>query len=63
MTLQAAPAPSRLRVVVLWAIMASVLYGASYQQFLFFSTDRTAGLSDSINYIKMSDGNYDVPAI
>jgi hypothetical protein len=63
MTLQATPARSRLRVVVLWAIMASVLYGASYQQFLFFSTARarTAGLSDSKSYLAMSHGNYDVP--
>jgi hypothetical protein len=43
--------------------MASVLYGASYQQFLMFSTTNTRGLSDSTSYLAMSHGNYDVDPV
>ena len=66
MTMQATPARSQSRTVVLWAIMVSVLYGASYQQFRMVSvlpTMEVAGLSDSMSYLAMSHGNYDVSPV
>lgn len=61
--MQLAPARPPLRTIILWMILASVLYGASYQQFRMVTVlpnMDVGGLSDSISYLAMSHGNYDV---
>jgi hypothetical protein len=48
------------RTVVVLLILASVLYGASYQQFRHFNIENSEGLSDVTSYVKMSYGDYNV---
>ena len=40
--------------------MASILYGASYQQFRHFDTSDPRGVDDSLSYLKMARGDYQV---
>jgi hypothetical protein len=47
----------------LMAIICAVLYGVSYQQLRHFDVSDPRGASDSISYIKMSHGDYDVSRV
>ena len=46
--------------ICIYLLMLSVTISASYQQQRFFSLERTMGLNDTISYVDMAKGNYDV---
>jgi hypothetical protein len=51
------------RLLFILAFIISVLFGSSYQQFRHFDTTDTRGISDSVSYINMTKGEYDVTAV
>jgi hypothetical protein len=46
-----------MRYLLVTAVAAAILYGASYQQFRFFSLDKPGGASDAVDYVGMAGGN------
>src|SRR6187401_577936 len=44
--------------LVIFAVLASALYGVSYQQFRHFKPSESRGLDDSTSYLNMSRGDY-----
>ena len=52
---------SKIRTLCLvGGILISTLYGSTYQQFRHFNPNDTRGASDSISYLSMASGDYDV---
>ena len=49
--------------IVILAFIVAILFGTSYQQFRHFDTKDPRGMLDSVSYIKMSNGYYDVKPV
>jgi hypothetical protein len=48
------------KTIFILAFIISILFGSSYQQFRHFDTTDPRGMNDSVSYINMSQGEYDV---
>ncbi len=51
------------RTIFILAFIISILFGSSYQQFRHFDTTDPRGMKDSVSYINMSQGEYDVKPV
>ena len=49
--------------ICIYLLMLSITISASYQQQRFFSLERTMGLNDTISYVDMAKGNYNVSPV
>ena len=52
-----------IKYIFLVFTIISVLYGTSYQQFKYFNPDNPKGLTDTISYLEMAQGNYNVSSV
>jgi hypothetical protein len=46
-----------VRIALVTAFSAAILYGASYQQFRFFSLESPGGATDAVHYVSMARGD------
>ena len=52
-----------LKFIFLLFFVISFTYGTTFQQFRLFDIDNVPpGLTDTLNYVEMSKGNYDIAA-
>jgi hypothetical protein len=49
-----------MRTALVTAFSAAILYGASYQQFRFFSLENPGGATDAIHYVSMARGDLSI---
>ena len=49
--------------LILLALLISITFSASYQQHRHFKIEDPRGLDDTISYVRMSQGNFDVSPV